>query len=122
MQWGRDKCSRNQRVSGLIGFSNGGLLVNRVVQQCLSVERDWVISVGAPGSWQPSTESLENCGRLMMLLGRADEGARSSALELKEHLETRSAKVLWLDYDVGHSLEIASLKRVLSSMQSEMEN
>lgn len=58
----------------------------------------------------------------MMLLGRADEGARSSALELKEHLETRSAKVLWLDYDVGHSLEIASLKRVLSSMQSEMEN
>lgn len=122
MQWARDKCSPNQRVSGLIGFSNGGLLVNRVVQQCLSVERDWLISVGAPGSWQPSPESLENCGRLTMLMGRADEGARSSALELKEHLEARSAKVLWLDYDGGHSMETESLSHILSLMQSEMEN
>jgi hypothetical protein len=109
------------RSFDVIGFSNGGYLVNQLLRTCSLRTRlpraSRLITVGAAAPLQGTLEakpvSLEGCGDLTMLVGREDEHNSDPASSLLHALEVKRASVRETRFDGGHLLRGAPLESVL---------
>ena len=122
IQQAKQACAPQANSTGLLGFSNGGVLLGRIVQQCLQVQRDWIVTVGAPGSWGADTDSLSVCGAISMMMGTSDVHNRPSGQKLFEHLKGRDAAATWVDFKGGHNLDKKSLEKALLRTAGESKN
>lgn len=112
-----EKCFPKSKHTGLIGFSNGGFVVNQIVKECRKNDFDWLISIGAGGSWnQTDKKDLSNCGSLTLMAGKKDKSNYESIKELKKWLTEKKANVTIVEYDDGHTIPEKDLQKVLRSV------
>jgi predicted esterase len=106
----------------LVGFSNGGYLLTRLVSTCTLGRRmpraTRVVTVGsgnlsAPLGPQPT--SLADCGELTMLVGERDQYNFDPKGNLLKELHAKNANAREVRFDGGHLLVTEPLERVLST-------
>lgn len=113
----KEKCFPKSKHTGLIGFSNGGFVVNQIVKDCRKNNFDWLISIGAGGSWdQNDKKDLSNCGSLTLMAGKKDTANYEPIKKLGKFLKAHKAKVTVIEYDGGHTLPEKNLENVLTSV------
>ncbi len=102
---------------GVLGFSRGGFLVQRLLRSgTLPEEVDWVVLVGAGGGW--SAEDPAPAVPVALLVGRFDHPETIAATEAyAAWLRARSAQVTIRRYAGGHELPLRALSEVLRSFR-----
>lgn len=83
------------RISGWIGFSNGGYFLHEILQQNFLTAP--VITIGSPGYLKPTDQ-------VYVMIGKQDSYAYEKAKDL-------SYKII--EYEGGHSINADALKKVL---------
>jgi predicted esterase len=94
-------------VHVFIGFSNGGGFLNRLYQNCQFTKGDVVISIGnGLHKWhKPQYEGdLKNCGKLYLLIGKADQHNKDNAQYAYQTLKVRGADVTLHEYEGEHEM------------------
>ncbi len=111
------------RPFGLIGFSNGGYLVSKLMRQCLARDKlprvSWMVAIGSAafkGALEPRPESLVGCGRLVLLTGTEDTFNFDPTDRFVHLLEAKGADVRAVRFDGGHLVPEESLERVLRDL------
>lgn len=102
-------CLENRPLIGLIGFSNGGYLVNKYFQMCLDSPKVSFLVIGALGNLKKEPASLKSCGHLTLSIGRRDmirDQVKSLYRELKKNFPD---KVTLEIYEGGHELSYQAL-------------
>lgn len=113
----KDKCFPKSIHTGLIGFSNGGFVANQIVKDCQKNNFDWLISVGAGGSWnQNNKKDLSKCGSLILMAGKKDKSNYEPIKELGKWLKEHKSKITVIEYDDSHTLPEKDLENVLRSV------
>ncbi len=110
------------RPYGLIGFSNGGYLLSKLLRACalpakLSRAR-WMVSVGSAmfkGPLEPRPGSLAGCGQLTLLIGTRDQWNFDPADHFLQVLKAKGAAVDAVRFDGAHELPGPALQRVLEA-------
>lgn len=105
---------------GLIGFSNGGYLLSKLLRTCALHMKlpttTWAVTFGSavlkgPLEWQP--QSLAGCGRLVIASGTSDTYNFDPADHLLAALKAKGADVAALRFDGGHEVPEEPLQRAL---------
>ncbi|MGE0328947.1 MAG: hypothetical protein AB7K71_36710 [Polyangiaceae bacterium] len=108
------------KAYGLLGFSNGGYLLNKLLRSCrlkaTLPDAAWMISVGSAkfeGELEAEPKSLAGCGKLLLVSGREDTYNFDPKHHLFELLKAKGADAEHLEYAGGHVLEETALKQAL---------
>lgn len=109
-------CFPEQKYS-VLGFSNGGYLVHKLLRACAHRNFTSLISYGAAGSWLASDpQDLSNCPlSLSMNVGKSDSSVTTTSVKLYEHFKALNADVSFQNYDGAHELTVESLLQSLSN-------
>lgn len=119
-QQSKEKCFPKAKNSGVIGFSNGGFVANQIVKDCKKNDLDWLISIGAGGSWnQNDKKDLSNCGSLTLMAGKKDKFNFEPIKELGNWFKDHKGLVTVIEYDDGHTIPEKDLERILKSVISK---
>ena len=100
---------------GVVGFSDGGYLVNDVFARCIPSEALWLVSVGGEGSMQPGVRDLSRCGALRVIMGR-HEPVFSSTQFFVTSAARRHADIRLIIHRDGHALPLAETRNVLAEL------
>lgn len=108
------ECFPKATSVGLIGFSNGGFVVNQIIKDCRKTTFNWLISIGAGGSQNKNNEKdLSKCGSLILMAGKNDTYNYEPIKGLAGWLKTRGADIKIVEYNDGHVLPEKDLENVL---------
>ncbi|NVK73433.1 MAG: hypothetical protein HWE24_08140 [Oceanospirillaceae bacterium] len=110
-----DNFAPEDKLKGMIGFSNGGFFTSKLIQYCLLPDTSWVVSIGSAGSWQEPAKDLSHCGRLVSMIGKDDQWHYSYALDFHHYLQSAGAQVALIEFNGGHEMPLKELEIVLSS-------
>jgi predicted esterase len=105
-----NKCFRG-RDYGLVGFSNGGLLVTTLKQHCVPNKFTKMIAIGMGVKGKPTDRpGLRGCPpQLNILIGDRDHEYMAITKSSFELLKSRDADVTFEVYDGGHEITAESL-------------
>lgn len=111
------KCFSSQSYS-LLGFSNGGTVVNAISRLCMGDKFKALISVGAPGSWYlTDPKTLSNCiPKLTLMIGASDQVNQTPVRELYRHITELNGPVELIEYSGGHELPSEALEVTLKKL------
>jgi predicted esterase len=105
---------------GLIGFSNGGYLLSKLLRTCaLHVKlptATWAVTFGSAvfkGPLEPQPASLADCGRLVIAAGTGDTYNFDPTDHLLNALKAKGADVTALRFEGGHLVPEEPLQRAL---------
>ena len=102
---------------GLLGFSNGGFVVNQIVKDCKKTDFNWLISIGAGGSFNKNDQTdFSKCSSLTLMAGKEDKFNYESIKDLAKWMKDHKANITLVEYDSGHSLPEKDLETVLKSV------
>ncbi|MBL7545963.1 MAG: hypothetical protein JNL11_19245 [Bdellovibrionaceae bacterium] len=108
------ECFPKKKANGLIGFSNGGFVVNQIVKDCKKTEFSWFVSIGAAGSWNDSsTEDLSQCGKISLLAGKQDKANYENIKNLAAWFHKNKAPAQLIMYEGGHEIPEKELEQEL---------
>jgi dienelactone hydrolase len=99
---------------GLIGFSNGGYHVDRVVMQCLAPAPRWAIAIGSAGDPKLAGEDLKGCTRRLTLAAGDLDITREKAHGLASALGKHRLDVRFVEFYGGHEVPMDVLRDLLS--------
>ena len=103
----------NQKVSGYIGFSNGGYFLTSLAQQ---TELDApVIAVGAGGYLRD--KRITPTGPITIIIGTQDEHNYSPAIDFVKSAQEANIPIKLIEHDGGHEIPPDMLKQVLAELQ-----
>ena len=98
---------------GLVGFSNGGYHVDRVVMQCLKPTPRWAVAVGSAGDAKLAGEDLSHCTkRLTLAIGDHDITNAKARLFAGE-MQRRKLDARFVEFYGGHELPRDALREIL---------
>lgn len=101
---------------GLVAFSDGGYMANRLVGSCVPHQADWIVSVGSAGDPdRRAPADLGGCGRLRLLVGRFDP-TLGDCRNYASFLRRRGADVDLVEYPDVHRLPFRELHGVLAGL------
>ena len=101
------------RVSGFIGFSNGGFFLNQLAQeQSLNVP---IISIGSAGPYIPDPVQNE----LYLIIGRHDRYHYHHAIRFYQAMTNTQLNVHLIEINSDHEIVKAPLKNLLHSLISK---
>lgn len=101
---------------GLIGFSNGGSLVNQLIVRGIRSGAEWLASSAGEGNIRSETPAdLRSFGAIRIIAGRADSTART-APNFVRALARRNADVRLLEHPGGHELPFAETRAALHGL------
>jgi hypothetical protein len=116
-------CFGAPRPFGLIGFSNGGYLVTKLLRTCSLHQRlpraSWMMTVGSAmnhGPLEGSPADLSACGRLVMLVGTRDTYNFDPHEELLHGLEAKHADVHSVRFDGGHGVPLEATREAVAAL------
>ena len=99
---------------GLIGFSNGGYYVGRVVMRCLKPQPAWALTIGSAGDLMHATsDDLGTCAPTMVLVGEKDM-VKNGARLFAEALAKKKLRVQFKTYPGGHTVPYRLLRDLIS--------
>lgn len=111
------KCFSKSNHIILLGFSNGGFVVNRLIQDCLKTPYTQFISVAAGGTWNAnSTKDLSQCGSLVLLIGRKDSSNYKPVKEYHSWLKQNKAATTLIEFPGSHELPSKELEQTLQAL------
>ena len=111
------ECFPQAKKLGLIGFSNGGLVVNQIVKDCKETPFSWFISVGAAGSWKKNeTKNLKECGTLYLFAGKQDKSNYLNIKNFSAWFKSQGANTELVEHDGGHAVPSEELERLLRKL------
>ncbi len=109
---------------GLVGFSNGGYLLTKMVRDCSLKRRvplaSWAVAAGSAlfkGSLDPEPRSLSECGKLRFVTGTKDEFNFDPQHHLLDELKRKGADVGEVAFDGGHLLAEVPLASAIQECQ-----
>lgn len=94
------KCYKPSATLGMVGFSNGGFFLNKLVTQCTPGRVRWFLSIGSGGS-VAGAKAGSACGHLHLLIGRKDLTHRE-AQRLYKDLQKLGRSIEFSEFDGGH--------------------
>jgi predicted esterase len=116
-------CFGGAHPFGLIGFSNGGYLVSKLLRTCQLHEKlpeaAWILTVGSSmihGPLEPKPEDLSTCGRLVMLAGTEDTYNFDPRDQLLHALEAKHADVRAVRFEGGHAMPQEPTRAALAEL------
>lgn len=90
---------------GIIGFSNGGFFVSKLLQHGITNEPLWFLSIGSAGSWNSKNKiDLKNRSPIVILIGRHDRWHYDYAHKYANYLKEAKANVHLMAFDGGHEM------------------
>lgn len=106
-------CYPKARPLSILGFSNGGYIVNRALTQCFqnTTPFKFFITVAADGNTGPRT-SLEGCGNLTILAGKKDYIV-GSIRDFSKNLKNLGAEITIIEHEGGHLVPEKELLDIL---------
>jgi predicted esterase len=117
------QCFGPARTFGLVGFSNGGYLVTKLLRTCSFHRRPpgatWMMTVGSAmnrGPLEAAPADLSTCGRLVMLAGTGDSYNFDPDDQLLHGLEAKHADVLATRFDGGHGIPREPTRAALATL------
>jgi predicted esterase len=109
-------CFKGRRY-GLIGFSNGGFFVGRLLRTCaVRAKVPWMLTMGSSvlnGPLEAEPRSLAGCGHLVMLAGNGDSDNAEGLDHMVKELRAKGADVVGSRYDGGHEMPSEALRAAL---------
>lgn len=105
-------CIDFDKPTGLIGFSNGGYYVTKLMQTCQYPNVIWGVATGSSGNMSSSL-----CGDLHLLIGKRDltyTKAKNFFLSMKK----KHTHIFFHDFHGGHDLNFDSLFKIIEPMTS----
>jgi predicted esterase len=114
----RSKCFSKDAKPIIMGFSNGGYLINRLFRRCelKSIGVESAISIGASmleGPLEAKPETLSSCGSLAFLIGKKDKYNFDPKYNLYRRLKNKNARVRLVEFDGEHELPDPALRAIL---------
>lgn len=108
----------------LLGFSNGGYAVHKMMRKCSTGNFTQMISFGASGGWSKNDpQDLANCPlNLSMNIGSTDEANSSPSVAFYQYLKSINAQVSYSKYLGGHELTLDSLTQSLTTVRASPSN
>jgi|GEM_PF-1580493 len=107
------QCFGGAVPKGLIGFSNGGYFVGRLMLRCLTDKQNWLIAMGSGGSMDFRVrDDLSGCGKMHILIGRRDLSVRK-AERFKQGLMTQKANATFQTWNGGHDVPDQELAKII---------
>ena len=86
-------CFPDAKPAVLIGFSNGGYIVNQILQNCRKTIFEWLVSIGAGGSWSKTEISDQSrCGNLFLFARNEDKVSYQPLKDFNSWLKNRKAQ------------------------------
>jgi len=111
------------RRYGVIGFSNGGYLLSKLVETCTLHTRlpnsTWGVTIGSAtfhGELPPEPASLAGCGHLVVVSGTRDTQNFDPTDHFATVLAAKHADVTTSSFDGGHVVPDEPLRRVLEPL------
>lgn len=100
----------------ILGFSNGGLLAQALVQHCLPHGAARLTSVATSGFWDEAEGStLAGCGDLTVLMPQNNEDNLKRAEAFVAHLTKRGAAAQLREFHGGHELKPSPIFSALAT-------
>jgi len=116
-------CFGTGRPFGLIGFSNGGYLLTKLLRTCSLRQRlpgaTWMMTIGSAMSHESlkaPPDDLSGCGRLVMLAGTHDQYNFDPGEALLHALEAQHADVRAVRFDGGHTVPLEPTRAALADL------
>jgi poly(3-hydroxybutyrate) depolymerase len=114
------KCFNGGSTDGVIGFSNGGYFVTRLMQLCLDDAPKWFLAIGSAGNADFGGRSdLSSCGFTSFLIGNRDI-TREKTRGLVRGLSRRKARVSFRVFKGGHKFLPKTVIRQLIEMSRKI--
>lgn len=100
----------------LLGFSNGGYVMNKIMRKCVQGKYSKLYSFGAGGEWAASdVQDLATCPlSLSVNVGRGDHYNVVPARDFHDHIKSLGGNVSYSTYSGGHRLTAEALIQALS--------
>lgn len=105
-------CHKSTAKIGMLGFSNGGYFLNRIVSRCLQTPVSWFASIGSSGSIDGASKHATGCGRLLLMIGRKDM-THHKARSFYQELRKIGRSVEWQEFEGGHVIPEAPTRTAL---------
>lgn len=115
VQAAKDFCFPKAKNVGLVGFSNGGYVVNYALKSCKKSEINWSISIGAASTWKDNEgPELSNCGKYIFMAG-SEEEALHTIKKMIPWLTKRKVDFDIMEFPGGHTVPYKELKTVIQT-------
>jgi hypothetical protein len=108
-------CLEKDKDIILLGFSNGGYLAGKLVQQCEKSPFKQVIAIGSAGYVPPSQADMRSCGKFTIMMGLKDKLTFQAAKDYYEALKKKNADVAFVTYEGAHTLTVKSLTQLFAN-------
>lgn len=103
------KVLKNRKIAGIVGFSNGGFFINRLVQ---TRSFDFpLISIGASGY----LDNASHANKLFLIVGKKDAYHYQDAYNFYKASQQSPLKVIFLEHENGHSIPFGILENVIKA-------
>ncbi len=116
-------CFGRAKPFGLIGFSNGGYLLTKLLRTCTLhaklPDAAWVLTVGSTmlqGPLESQPDDLSACGRLVMVSGTRDTYNFDPADHLLHALRDKRADVRGVRFDGPHGVPEEPTRTVIAEL------
>ena len=101
----------------LLGHSEGGYYVSKLVQFCIPHQARAIIAIGSAGSFHASDpQQLKNCGKLYLLIGDK-EITRPKTDRYYHHLKKLGASVSLQEFSGGHIVPQLPLEKLIQTLK-----
>ena len=105
-------CLKHQKNLGVLGFSNGGYFLGKVLQYRLSSNFKFYIGAGSAGEELAGDSDLSDAAPIYLLVGDSDS-TLADTKKYFHYLESRSANVSMHVFSGGHELDLKALSNYL---------
>ena len=109
------KCYKPSATLGMIGFSNGGYFINKLISDCTPGQVRWFLSIGSAGASR-SIRTGSACGHLQLLIGRYDM-THNEARRYAQELQRLGRSVEFTDFDGGHIIPEQATRDAIRSFK-----
>lgn len=116
IQSAADSCFGSGKSFGLIGFSNGGYVVDRIYRTCALRSSSWFISVGAGAANPPSAQwaaDLSTCGTFTLIEGTQDPQNYDKSGTYLGKIQRRGGHAQELQFEGGHEIPYEPTRRAI---------